>query len=87
MACTNDTDCVGIYDEGCDKDGPFLRIRKGFMSSKYGPNCVYKKKSYDGTKNVSETKYYITNIPLTHNSFNILLIIIIFDDRLWSDLF
>ena len=50
IACRNDTECIGIYDKNCDEDGPFLPIRSGFMDSKYQPDCIYKKKSYEGTK-------------------------------------
>ena len=48
MACRNDMECIGVYDESCDEDGPFLLVRSGFMDSRYGPNCIYKKKSYGG---------------------------------------
>ena len=48
-SCMNDSECVGIYDENCDSHGPFLHIRKGFMRSFGGPNCVYKKKKYEST--------------------------------------
>ena len=50
MACRNDTECIGIYDENCDEDGPFLPIRSFFMDIKYQPNCIYKKRSYEGKK-------------------------------------
>jgi len=49
MACKNDSECVGIYDEGCDNSGPFQHIRRGCRRSDYLPNCVYKKTRYDGT--------------------------------------
>ena len=48
MGCKNDTECVGIYDESCESYGPFQHIRRGYMRSDYGPNCVHKKKTYDG---------------------------------------
>ena len=48
MACRNDSECVGIYDEGCDSYGPFLHIKRGFIRSHDGSNCVHKKKRYDG---------------------------------------
>ena len=48
-SCMNDSECVGIYDEGCDSYGPFLHVRRGFMRPSFdGPNCVHKKKGYDG---------------------------------------
>ena len=50
MACRNDSECVGIYDEGCDGYGPFQLIKKGFIRSHYGSNCVHKKKRFDGRK-------------------------------------
>ena len=50
MSCRNDSECVGIYDEGCDSHGPFPHVRRGFMRPPFdGPNCVYKKKRYEGT--------------------------------------
>ena len=48
MSCRNDSECVGIYDEGCDSRGPFLHIRRGFMRSENDPHCVHKKKRYEG---------------------------------------
>lgn len=48
MSCRNDSECVGIYDEGCDSNGPFLHIRKGFMRPSHGRNCLHKKKRYEG---------------------------------------
>ena len=49
MSCRNDSDCVGIYNKGCDSHGPFLHVKRGFIRlSSNGPNCVYKKKRYDG---------------------------------------
>ena len=30
IECRNDTEWVGIYDEYCDKDGPFLQIKRRF---------------------------------------------------------
>ena len=51
MSCRNDSECVGIYDEGCDSYGPFMHVRQGFMRPLFGgPNCVYKKKVYHGKK-------------------------------------
>ena len=48
MECKNDSECLGIYDEGCDKKGSFLQIKTGFMRSEFGTatSCVHKKKSY-----------------------------------------
>ena len=48
MACENDTECIGVYDEFCDEDGPFLKVKRGFMTSSYSPNCLFKKKQYEG---------------------------------------
>ena len=48
MSCRNDSECVGIYDEDCDSQGPFLHVRRGFMRTPFnGPNCVHKKKRYE----------------------------------------
>ena len=49
MSCENDTDCFGIYDGYCDENGPFVKLKRGFMTADYSPNCVYKKKKYEGT--------------------------------------
>ena len=33
MACKENMDCIGIYDENCDKEGPFLMAELGFLST------------------------------------------------------
>ena len=48
IACRNDTECFGVYDDYCDKIGPFLQIKKGFMGSGYTRHCIHKKKRYEG---------------------------------------
>ena len=49
MSCRNDSECVGLYDEGCDFYGPFLHVRRGFFVRSFkGPNCVHKRKRYEG---------------------------------------
>ena len=48
MEYENDSNCIGIYDGYCDEEGPFLKLRRGFMTSDYSPNCVYKKRKYKG---------------------------------------
>ena len=55
IECRNDTECVGIYDEYCDKDGPFLQIKGGFRSGSLYHHCVYKKKRNEGTKKLNRT--------------------------------
>ena len=56
--CRNNTECIGIYDENCDKDGPFLQITDGYMDSGFGPNCVYKKRSYRGKRMLSDRIFF-----------------------------
>ena len=48
MACKNDDECVGVYEEYCDEGGPFLKVIRGFMTSTYSPNCIFKKNTYKG---------------------------------------
>ena len=42
--CTNDSQCIGVYEASCDKNGPFMLFKKGFVTSIYGKHCIYKKK-------------------------------------------
>ena len=46
MACTNETECIGIYEAFCDKDGPFELLKNNFVTSIFGRNCIYKKTDY-----------------------------------------
>ena len=50
IACENDSQCIGIYDDSCDKDGPFLLLKSGFVTSVSGTNCIYKKTIYSKLK-------------------------------------
>ena len=69
MSCRNDSECVGIYDVGCDSYGPFLNVRRGFMRpSFHGPNCVYKKKIYHGKK-ISPLYSVITLLTFDHQIY------------------
>ena len=46
VACSNDSNCIGIYEASCDKNGPFTLLKNGFVTSEFGTNCIYKKKQY-----------------------------------------
>ena len=46
IACVNDSQCIGIYEDSCDKDGPFMLLKSGFLTSVSGTNCIYKKTTY-----------------------------------------
>ena len=48
IACKNDSECIGIYDESCDGKGPFQHIRRGFKRSSHSPNCIHQKEGNDG---------------------------------------
>ena len=48
IACGNDKQCIGIYDASCDQEGPFLLLTRGFITLYSSPNCIHKKKKYDG---------------------------------------
>ena len=50
MTCNGNMDCIGVHDENCDKEGPLVLARKGFMTADSGQNCVYKKKKYTRKK-------------------------------------
>ena len=45
-ACSYDRQCIGIYEDMCDKKGPFLLVKSNFMTTVSGTNCIYKKKTY-----------------------------------------
>ena len=44
--CANESQCIGIFEGGCNKNGPFKLTKRGFMTSVSGANCIYKKKKY-----------------------------------------
>ena len=44
--CKKDSQCIGIYEASCHKNGPFTLIKHGFVTSVFGTNCLYKKKQY-----------------------------------------
>ena len=48
IACGNDKQCIGIYDASCDQQGPFLLLKRGFITVYSSLNCIHKKKTYDG---------------------------------------
>ena len=48
IACEKDSQCIGIFDESCDKNGPFSLLKNGFMTPISTSNCLYKKKHYEG---------------------------------------
>ena len=47
--CNSDIKCIGILEQTCDNDGPFLLCKKGFETSKtHNSSCFYEKKEYSG---------------------------------------
>ena len=49
LACENDAECIGIYDDHCDRKGPFQLCKYGiFEQDSYTPSCIYQKKEYNG---------------------------------------
>ena len=46
IACAKDSNCIAIYEPSCDKNGPFMLLKNGFLTSVHGTNCIYKKKNY-----------------------------------------
>ena len=36
MACQNDTECMGVFEEACDQDGPFSLVKKVHSLCKIG---------------------------------------------------
>ena len=50
LACSNDTNCVGVQEERCKKGGlsPSRLCKKGVRSGGY--TCIHKKKEYHGKK-------------------------------------
>ena len=46
IACVNDSQCIGVYEDSCNKIGPFVLLKSGFLTSVSGTNCIYKKTTY-----------------------------------------
>ena len=48
FACEKDTNCIGIIDDNCDRDGPFQLCKNGYikLDSDTISNCIYQKKNY-----------------------------------------
>ena len=46
MACLNDTQCMGVYEASCNKNGPFALFKNNFVTKLYGVNCIYKRIMY-----------------------------------------
>ena len=46
IACVNDSQCIGVYEDSCNKIGPFMLLKSGFLTSVSGTNCIYKKTTY-----------------------------------------
>ena len=44
--CANESQCIGIFEGGCNKNGPFKLTKRGFMTSVSAANCIYKKNIY-----------------------------------------
>ena len=47
FVCENDSQCIGIYDAGCDQEGPFSLVKKGLVTSASAADCIFKKKRYN----------------------------------------
>ena len=48
LACQNDTECIGVFEAACDRDGPFTLVKKGFYTPPRGYHCIYNKKESQG---------------------------------------
>lgn len=46
IACSSDTTCIGILDEGCDNAGNYRLCKNAFTSPT--SSCIYQKKAYTG---------------------------------------
>ena len=47
LACEGDADCIGIYDEHCDRKGPFQLCINGYLAQdSYTSSCLYQKRQY-----------------------------------------
>ena len=46
IACVNDSQCIGVYEDSSNKIGPFMLLKRGFLTSVSGTNCIYKKTRY-----------------------------------------
>ena len=50
LACDNDTHCIGIVDDNCNRIKPFHLCKIGFVTLDQNiEHCVYQKKNYIGT--------------------------------------
>ena len=52
VACISDEHCIAVSDDNCDKTGKFRLCKQHFripQKSTYPTDCIYKKKSYEGT--------------------------------------
>ena len=60
-ACSKNTSCVGIYDDGCDNENNFAICIEGISPFKDSHGCVYKKSEGFGEyENLKITTYKIT---------------------------
>ena len=69
MSCRNDSECIGIYDESCDSNGPFMHVRRGFWIPAYGRNCVHEKKKYESKEMFPP--YSIIDLAVRNSIFNL----------------
>ena len=56
LSCQNDTECIGVFEEGCHQEGPFSLLKTGYLTTHDGWNCIYSKKDsqgrYEGNANL-----------------------------------
>ena len=43
-ACKKDSQCIGVFLAICNMNGPYMLLKRGFVISVSGVNCLYKKK-------------------------------------------
>ena len=66
-ACSNDTECMGIYLSSCDENEQFLLFKDSFVTSIYSKNCIYKKKTYGKfCFYINNSRYYQIQIASLH---------------------
>ena len=58
VACFGDSQCLGVYDTACDKNGPFHLCPIANLTEYSLNSCIYRKKEYSGAD------YYISSSNL-----------------------
>ena len=49
VTCNSDENCIGIFEQSCDHNGPFHLCKKGYQTAKtHDSSCFYEKKDYSG---------------------------------------